>query len=68
MPLTRNFDQWRKNKGVLLASWSRFNGLEADAIVTIEIPGIDDGRENANRYVAHSRAKHLRTVIQVESA
>jgi len=65
---TRNFNQWRKNKGVLLSSWSRFKGLEADAIVVLETPFPDGGRENVNRYVARSRAKHLLTVIQVEEA
>ncbi len=65
VPVTRNFNQWRKNKGVLLSSWSRFKGLEADAIVVLETPVADGGRENVNRYVARSRAKHLLTVIQV---
>lgn len=66
IPITRDFDQWRKNKGVLLTSWTRFKGLEADAIIILETPIADGGRENANRYVARSRAKHLLTIIQVE--
>jgi DNA helicase IV len=49
---------------MLLASWSRFKGLEADAIVIIETAGDNDARERANRYVARSRAKHLLTVVQ----
>lgn len=64
VPITRDFDAWSRRKGVLLASWSRFKGLEADAIVIIETPSDDDARERANRYVARSRAKHLLTVIQ----
>ncbi|MCX5971822.1 MAG: hypothetical protein NTV14_10045 [Coprothermobacterota bacterium] len=67
VPATRNFNQWRKNKGVLLSSCSRFKSLEADAIVVLETPFPDSGRENVNRYVARSRAKHLLTVIQVEA-
>jgi hypothetical protein len=31
-------------------------------------PQTDDGKENTNRYVARSRAKHLLTVIQVEES
>jgi hypothetical protein len=62
--ITSDFDDWRQNKGVLLVSWSRFKGLEADAIVIIETRSDDDARERANRYVARSRAKHLLTVIQ----
>ena len=51
---------------MLNASWHRFKGLEADAIVTIGTPVRDDARERANRYVARSRAKHLLTVIEVQ--
>jgi hypothetical protein len=64
VPTTRDFDHWRRGKGVLLVSWSRFKGLEADAVVIIETASYDDARERANRYVARSRAKHLLTVIQ----
>lgn len=64
---TRDFNQWRKNKGVMLSSWSRFKGLEADAIVIIETSIANGGRENANRYVARSRAKHLLTIIGVKA-
>ena len=69
IPLTKSFEQWRKDECVLIASWSRFKGLEADAIIIVETPTRNnDIRENANRYVARSRAKHLLTVIQTESA
>ena len=50
---------------MLIASWHRFKGLEADAIVIIEVPGRDDARERVNKYVARSRAKHLLSVIEV---
>ena len=66
IPATRSFDEWGEGKGVLIASWHRFKGLEADAIVIIETPGRDEDRERVNRYVARSRAKHLLTVIEVE--
>lgn len=66
IPLTKSFEQWGRDECVLIASWSRFKGLEADAIVIIEMPPIDDVKEDANRYVAHSRAKHLLTIIEVE--
>ena len=51
---------------MLIASWHRFNGLEADAIVTVETPVRDDARERVNRYVARSRAKNLLMVIEVQ--
>jgi hypothetical protein len=66
VPATKDFDAWRKGKGVLIASWARFKGLEADAIVIVEMLAPDSDQARANRYVARSRAKHLLTVIQVE--
>src|SRR5262249_29168168 len=62
--LTKQFDAWRNAKGVLIVSWARFKGLEADAIVIVEMQATDNAREKANRYVARSRAKHLLTVIE----
>jgi hypothetical protein len=66
VPVTRGFDAWRKGKGVLISSWARFKGLEADAIVTVEMLIQNGGQERVNHYVARSRAKHLLAVIQVE--
>jgi hypothetical protein len=65
VPLTRDMDAWRNGKGVLIASWARFKGLEADAIVIVETPVADSDKERHNRYVARSRAKHLLYVVQV---
>tara|TARA_Y100001968_G_C19214656_1_gene646544 strand:- start:45 stop:842 length:798 start_codon:yes stop_codon:yes gene_type:complete len=64
---TRYFDQWRNNQGVLLASWARFKGLEADGIIIIAAhsPQVAENI-NAHRYVARSRAKHLLVVIEVD--
>ena len=68
IPATSDFDKWRANKGVLIAPWRRFKGLEADAIVIVEVNAeSEDDQERANRYVARSRAKHLLTVVQVNS-
>ena len=65
IPLTRDFEEWRQGKGVLIATWGRFKGLEADAVVIIETPIGNEARETTSRYVARSRAKHLLTVIEV---
>ena len=64
--ITRNPDQWRNDTGVLLTSWRRFKGLEADAVVVIETSPTDGGSDTADQYVARSRAKHLLTIIKVE--
>jgi hypothetical protein len=66
IPLTKSFDQWRRNACVLIASWSRFKGLEADAVVIIDVPAKDPCQIEANQYVARSRAKHLLTILEVE--
>ena len=66
IPATKSFEEWGEDKGVLIASWYRFKGLEADAVVIIETAATDEGKERVNRYVARSRAKHLLTVIEVD--
>ena len=68
VPLTRDLDEWRRGDAVLLDTWGRFKGLEADAIVLIETPMRNPKWQATNRYVARSRAKHLLTVIEVSSA
>ena len=37
----KNFEQWARGECVLIASSSRFKGLEADAIVVTETPSKD---------------------------
>ncbi len=64
IPLTTDFEEWRQGEGVLIATWGRFKGLEADAVVIIETPMRNQARETTSRYVARSRAKHLLTVIE----
>ena len=63
---TPSFDGWRDDEGVLITSWSKFKGLEADAIVIIDSPKTQqaDGR-TAHRYVARLWAKHLLVVIEI---
>ncbi len=64
LPATQDFEQWERGEGVLIDSWHRFKGLEADAVVIIEVPMRNEAKEKINRYVAHSRAKHLLTLIE----
>ena len=69
VPLIQELREWDRGKDVLITSWKRFKGLEADAVVIIEKPVRtgNNARGNANRYVARSRAKHLLTVIEARS-
>ena len=48
---------------MLIASWHRFKGLDADAVVIIEMPIRDGARERVNRHVAQSRTKDLLAAI-----
>ena len=68
VPLTQELREWNAGRGVLITSWKRFKGLEADAVVIVEKPARngDSARANANRYVARSRAKHLLTLIEAQ--
>jgi hypothetical protein len=62
---TTDHGRWRKNEGVLVESWERFKGLEADAIVIVDDRSGDDAETRMTRYVARSRAKHVLVVIEV---
>ncbi|MCB1099841.1 MAG: AAA family ATPase [Verrucomicrobiae bacterium] len=64
IPATHDFDKWRAGEAVLITTWRRFKGLEADALVLIDNP--KSKASEADRYVASSRAKHLLTVVNIE--
>jgi len=66
LEFTKNYEKWRKGEGVLVTTWGRFKGLEADAIVIIESSQHQRNLTPANRYVARSRAKHLLSLIHVK--
>jgi hypothetical protein len=63
--ITDNADDWRNDKGIFFSSIKSFKGLEADAIIVIDVPEETDSRffTDADYYVACSRAKHLLVVI-----
>ena len=63
---TENLTTWMSSKAILMESWARFKGLEADAIILIETDRTEGNKSRANRYVARSRAKHLLTIIEVD--
>ena len=60
-----DIDAWREDKGVFFSTVKSFKGLEADAIILIDVPGEEDSTlfKQADYYVACSRAKHLLVVI-----
>ncbi len=68
LPITQNLDHWKAGKGILYASIRSFKGLEADAVVMIDVPEPDSiphfGRTDF--YVGCSRAKHLLVVLATD--
>ena len=63
--VTDDIDRWKENKGVLFSTVKGFKGLEADAILLIDIPSVNETTlfKKTDYYVACSRAKHLLVVI-----
>jgi hypothetical protein len=63
--ITDDIDQWRENKGVLFSTVKSFKGLEADAVILIDVPEELDSSffKPSDYYVACSRAKHILVVI-----
>ena len=65
--VTREIDEWRVNKGVLIASLHQFKGLEADAVVLLTPPLPErQSRSHVENYVACSRAKHVLHIIHMK--
>jgi DNA helicase IV len=54
---------WKEGKAVLKTTLGKFKGLEADAVVLVNVPKIDANFRKEHLYVAYSRAKHLLTVV-----
>lgn len=63
VPVTDRLDVWREGTAVLKATLGKFKGLEADAIVLVDVPEIDANFRKEHLYVACSRAKFLLTVL-----
>ena len=66
--ITQSIDAWRENKAVLFSTVKNFKGLEADAVILIDVPKVDDASyfKKADYYVACSRAKHLLVILHKE--
>ncbi|MFA0000239.1 NERD domain-containing protein [Vibrio lentus] len=63
--ITDDIERWQEGKGILFSTVKAFKGLEADAILLIDIPneGHSPIFQRSDYYVACSRAKHLLVVI-----
>ncbi|HDT11579.1 MAG TPA: hypothetical protein ENN58_02450, partial [bacterium] len=64
-PITQHLGHWESDKGILYASIRSFKGLEADAVIMIDIPEPDSipNFTRSDFYVGCSRAKHLLVIL-----
>lgn len=65
VPLVSSVDEWNRNEGILVATIRSFKGLEADIVVLIDAPPVNEKPvfQTSDYYVAVSRAKHLLKVL-----
>jgi hypothetical protein len=66
--IVKNIEEWKSGQGILLTSLYKFKGLEADALILVDIEPTDVnappyGFRPEHYYVGCSRAKHLLTII-----
>lgn len=67
-PVVGSIEDWKNGKGILVTSLYRFKGLEADALILVDVETPDPnappfGFRPEHFYVGCSRAKHLLTVV-----
>lgn len=66
VPITEDLRDWADGRGVLFSSIRAFKGLEADAVILVDVgePDKSPAFTRSDYYVACSRGKHLLVVIQ----
>jgi hypothetical protein len=65
-PLVADLAAWRGGRGILFATVRGFKGLEADALVIVDVPAPGAKLTASDSYVACSRAKHLLCLVASE--
>ena len=66
LEVSEDVNSWRAGATILFSTIRNFKGLEADAVILIDVPpgGSSDYFAPSDYYVACSRAKHLLEVIE----
>jgi hypothetical protein len=64
---TRHLDTWRGGKACLFETIKGFKGLEADAVILIDVNETSAGFTLQDAYVACSRAKHELLIVPVDN-
>ena len=70
IPIVTDLNDWRTNGGVLLMTWRKFRGLEADAVVLTDLggPARTGAQTPHDYYTAITRARRLLTMVYGPSA
>jgi hypothetical protein len=65
--ITEDIARWKTGEGILFSTIKGFKGLEADAIILIDVPPIDEASlfKKSDYYVACSRAKHMIAILRL---
>lgn len=58
-PLTHDLETWRQDRAVWFSSIKAFKGLEAEALILVDLSDFGAGFSRQDLYVACSRARHL---------
>jgi len=68
-PIVLEQAKWRNNDGILFSTIRAFKGLEADAIILVDIPDFEVEKHfsRADLYVGCSRAKHVLVIAAKEN-
>lgn len=61
-PITTDLGEWKRDNGVLFATFAAFKGLESDAVVLLTSQAAPPSPSDL--YVASSRAKHLLAIVE----
>ena len=69
VPIVIDQEKWRSGKGILFNTIRAFKGLEADAIILVDIPDfeVETFFTKADLYVGCSRAKHILVIAAKEN-
>lgn len=58
-PIAKSLAEWKQDKGIWFSTIRAFKGLEAEALILLDLTDFRQGFERSDLYVACSRARHI---------